>query len=140
MKEPYADINPTKQIPYMQEVDSNTGEVFNLGESHTILRYLADSRGCPDHWYPSDLRERAKVDAYLDQHHTYLRLGVGGYIFRKLFSKTLLGITYEEKDLEFFKIMLKRSLRLIETRLTEHKYLCSDQVSIADFSAACELD
>ena len=36
--------------------------------------------------------------------------------------------------------MLKRSLKLIETRLTSTRYLCGDQVSIADLSAACELD
>ena len=36
--------------------------------------------------------------------------------------------------------MLKRSLRLIEARLNQTPYLCGDQVSIADLSAACELD
>ena len=118
MNEPYISVNGTKQIPYMQEVNQQTGEVFGLGESHAILRYLAESRGCPDNWYPADLRKRARVDAYLDQHHTYLRMGVGGYIFRKLFSPGMLGISFEEKELEFFKIMLKRSLRLLETRLT----------------------
>ena len=55
-KEPYISINPTKQIPSMQEVDKVTGETFTMGESHAILRYLADSRACPDHWYPRDLR------------------------------------------------------------------------------------
>ena len=52
MKEPYISINPTNQIPYMQEIDTVTGEVFGLGESHTIMRYLAESRACPDNWYP----------------------------------------------------------------------------------------
>lgn len=52
MKEPYISINPTNQIPYMQEIDTVTGEVFSLGESHTIMRYLAESRACPENWYP----------------------------------------------------------------------------------------
>ena len=62
----YTKINPAKQIPAMQEIDERTGEVFNLAESHTILRYLADSHNVPDHWYPKDLRKRAKVNIYLD--------------------------------------------------------------------------
>ena len=68
MKEPFISINPREIIPAMQELDASTGEVvFTLSESHTILRYLADSRMCPDHWYPrEDLKKRAIVDAYLD--------------------------------------------------------------------------
>ena len=37
---------------------------FILWESHAILRYLAAKYG-PE-WYPSDLRERAIVDQWLD--------------------------------------------------------------------------
>ena len=62
----FAKISSTKKIPVMQEIDERTGEVFNLVESHTIMRYLADTRGVPDHWYPRDPRQRAIVDMYLD--------------------------------------------------------------------------
>ena len=73
MKPEFAKINPAKQIPAMQEINERTGEVMTLSESHAILRYLARSRGCDDHWYPTDYRKRALVDRYLDEHHTYLR-------------------------------------------------------------------
>ena len=67
-------------------------------------------------------------------------MGVGGLVFKKLFSKGITGREYKESELEFNKIMLKRSLRLIETRLTKTPYLCGDEMTIADLSAACELD
>ena len=124
----------------MQEIDERTGEVFTMSESHAIMRYLADSRGLPDHWYPKDLKKRALVDMYLDQHHSYLRQGVGSYIFKKLFSPTMGGRVYKDNELDFHRIMLKRSLRLIEGRLDKTRYLCSNEMSIADLSAACELD
>ena len=111
-----------------------------MAESHTIMRYLADSRNCDAHWYPRDLQKRALVDMYLDQHHTYLRSGVGGFIFKSIFSPKMFGKSYGAKEIEFHKIMLKRSLRLIENRLTETRYLCGDEKTIADLSAACELD
>ena len=95
-----------------------------MGESHAIMRYLAESRGCADHWYPSDLRQRAAVDMYLDQHHSYLRQGVGGMVFKKLFSEGITGRVYKDKELDFHRIMLKRSLRLIETRLAKTPFLC----------------
>ena len=74
-------VNPNAKVPAIAD-----GEVVRLFESHTILRYVHESRGLPDHWYPKDPRKRAKVDEYLDWHHNGLRLGAGGYLFRKYIS------------------------------------------------------
>ena len=111
-----------------------------MGESHAIMRYLAMSRQVADHWYPKDLRKRAKVDEYLDMHHTYLRQGSGAYIFKKLFAPVVINKTYKEEELDFHKIMLGRSLKNLENRLSENPYLCGAEISIADLSAAHELD
>lgn len=47
---------------------------FGLGESHAICKYLiAAHSGVADHWYPADAQKRAKVDEYLDWHHTHTR-------------------------------------------------------------------
>ena len=54
--EEYLKINPSGQVPAIKDGD------FCLSESHSILRYLAESRGCPDNWYPKDLKKRAIVD------------------------------------------------------------------------------
>lgn len=48
---------------------------FVLPESAAILRYLATTRSVPSHWYPSDLRKRARVDAALDWQHANVRAG-----------------------------------------------------------------
>ena len=48
--EEFKKVNPNGKVPAI--LDSG----FNLYESHTILRYLATSKGCPDHWYPKDLK------------------------------------------------------------------------------------
>ena len=51
-----------------------------------------------------------------------------------------MGKTYSEKELKVNEVILFRSLRLMESRLEKHKYLAGDEVSIADLSAAHELD
>ena len=141
MKQPFITINPAKQIPAMQEIDERTGQTLTLSESHAILRYLVRSRGLADHWYPQeDLRQRAKVDQYLDEHHNFLRQGVGAYCFKKLFAPSITGQTYKDEELDFHVDLLGRALTLLEARLMQHRYLCGDKVSIADLSAACELD
>ena len=82
----YSKISPMGKIPAMQEINETTGEIFNLVESHTIMRYLADSREVEDHWYTRDNpQKRALVDMYLDQHHSMLRYGMFSEIQALLF-------------------------------------------------------
>ncbi|XP_065853459.1 glutathione S-transferase T1-like [Euphorbia lathyris] len=56
---------------------------FKLFESHAILIYLASAfPKVADHWYPSDLIQRAKVQSVLDWHHSNLRRGSVTYTFK----------------------------------------------------------
>ncbi|CDW75323.1 glutathione s-transferase domain-containing protein [Stylonychia lemnae] len=132
-------INPIQQIPAIKEIDTQTGEEWTLGESHAILRYLINTRQLPDHWYPKEPRLRAKVDQYLDWHHTFLRQGSSIFVFMKLFAPKLFQKTLPEEQLKFQFTYLTRSLSLMERWLAQSKYLCGEQMTIADISAACEL-
>ena len=73
----FISINPAMIVPAIVEVDKNSGEKWNLFESHAILRYLAKTHNVPDHWYPQDILKRSLVDQYLDWHHSFLRQAVG---------------------------------------------------------------
>lgn len=42
--------------------------------SIAILLYLARKFRTPDHWYPSDLQQRARVDEFLSWQHTGIRM------------------------------------------------------------------
>ncbi len=62
----YADLNPLAGIPTLVDGD------LVLAESQAILRYLA-ARERRDDLYPTDPRERAAVDEFLDRFTTRLR-------------------------------------------------------------------
>ena len=51
-KEPYASLNPSRQVPLLVDGD------MRLTESSAILKYLADKHDSPA--YPKDLQKRAK--------------------------------------------------------------------------------
>jgi len=125
-------INALRLIPVIDE------NGFLLSESHTIMRYLCDSRGLPDHWYPKDLKERALVDRYLDWHSTNTRSGTRYYqaYFKDIFHPGF--ITWDTKDeVEAVKRAYKR---IEEVFLGNKKYFFSDEkMSIADLSAVCEI-
>jgi glutathione S-transferase len=46
LKSDFREINPDRKVPAL--VDGK----FSLFESHSILRYLCESRGMADHFYP----------------------------------------------------------------------------------------
>ena len=109
-------ISPLGKIPVMQEIDERTGEVFTLAESHAILRYLAISRRCDDHWYPANLKKRALVDQYIDQHHSNLRVGI---TFSSL-NMIMPRVTKKPMDMSQFKTTkatLHKALSDMESRL-----------------------
>lgn len=55
-------------VPVLEEVETG----FTLVESPAILSYLADVHGWDD-LYPKDLKQRAKVSAYMSWHHRGVR-------------------------------------------------------------------
>ncbi|KAL7983203.1 hypothetical protein Chor_000065 [Crotalus horridus] len=56
-----------KKVPVLKD------ETFVLAEGTAILLYLSRKYNTPDHWYPSDLQKRAKVDEYLSWHQANIR-------------------------------------------------------------------
>ena len=132
----YKAINPAGCVPAILEETPGQPN-FLLGESHACMRYLARSRGVADHWYPSDLRKRAKVERYLDSHHSGLRDCIAGYIKRKFF-----GVEGPHTE-EFLQSILDKQAVVfaeLEKILETQEYLAGDEISIADISAAMELE
>ncbi|XP_057251316.1 glutathione S-transferase T1-like [Beta vulgaris subsp. vulgaris] len=131
----YYAINPLKKLPAIAH-----GE-FTLFESHSILMYLACAYHVPDHWYPTDLCKRAKLQSVLDWHHTNLRAGAMGYLVNTILAPffgeapNLEGAAEcERKLVESFstieKVWLKGDAKFL---------LGNDKPSIADLSLVSEI-
>ena len=125
-------INPFRQVPV---IDDNA---FILQESHAILRYLAETRKVPDHWYPKDPKRRALVDRYLDWHHANTRRCARYFqaAFKDVFPPGYITWTTESLEKPVGKILKTFE----EVFLKDGKYLNGEsEMTIADISAACEI-
>ena len=119
-------IFPTMCVPGIRDISSE-GQKFHMSESGSIMKYLATTRNVADHWYPAEPRKRAVVDAYLDWHHTYLRVGTGQLVFRAIFLPLVFNKTMSDKALEFNWIRLYQSCKQMEEMINQNGgYLCSD--------------
>eukprot|EP00898_Chlorokybus_atmophyticus_P006108 jgi/Chlat1/6499/Chrsp45S05990 len=135
LKAPYAAINPLKKLPCMDDCG------FLLPESHAILRYLATTRHTPDHWYPADPKQRARVDSVLDWHHANTRRGSMGIAFALVVGPNL-GFPVDMQAAKDSASLLTQALKNMNNAWLKDNepFLAGQQeMSIADISVACEI-
>ena len=131
MKEPFTKLNPNMQIPVLEDGD------FILTESSAILKYLADKVDSPA--YPKDLKKRARVNELMDWFNTghYRELGYN-LIYPQIFpSHKRLNDAAQTATLERGKTHTEQWLsRLDKSIIGSHKFVCGDEITIADYFGA----
>ncbi len=132
MKPDYSAINPSRQVPVLEDGD------FRLPESSAILKYLAARFDCPE--YPKDLKQRAKVDAAMDWTNTLLYRDFGyGLLYPQIFPHHKRPTDEQQKGtVAWGKEKCQAALAILDQQmLGRNDYLCNNQISIADYFAAC---
>ena len=125
----YSAINPSHQVPVLED------DGFRLTESSAILKYLADKHSAAA--YPSDPRQRARVNERLDWFNTgFYRDFSYGFLYPQIFpfmrrsDDAVQAATIawgKEKALGWLKVLDEN---LIGPR---NNFLCGDAVSLADY-------
>nr|XP_008122745.2 PREDICTED: glutathione S-transferase theta-1 [Anolis carolinensis] len=103
--EDFLKVNPDGKVPAMKDGD------FALAESIAILLYLARKHRTPDHWYPSDLQKRARVDEFLSWQHTGARQAGSKVFLIKALVPLFLGRPLPEEKLAAAMEVLERRWR-----------------------------
>lgn len=130
----FAQVNPLRKVPVLKDGD------FILAESVAILLYLSRKYKTPDHWYPQDLRARAKVDEYLSWQHTALRSCCTRATWQKMMFPVLLHQPVPRETLSATLAELDSCLQLLEDKfLGDQAFLTGPQISVADLVAITEL-
>ncbi|KDR15740.1 Glutathione S-transferase theta-1 [Zootermopsis nevadensis] len=135
LSEEYEKLNPLKKVPVIED------NGFILRESVAILRYLCREKNVPDHWYPKDNKQQAKVDEYLEWQHLDTRLNCSMYFQHKFLIPLIKGEPPNEKKVAEFERRMKTTLGLIENVWLENTpYLTGNQITIADLLGVCEIE
>ena len=128
---PFSAVNPNNQVPVLDDGD------FRLTEVSAILKYLADKVDSPQ--YPKDLQLRARVNERMDWFNTQISREFNyGFIYPQIFG-FMKRKTPELQDgtVQWGKERSEKWLGVLDqTILGKHKYLCGDQLTIADYLGA----
>ncbi|KAM6423008.1 glutathione S-transferase theta-1-like isoform 2-T2 [Liasis olivaceus] len=109
-----------KKVPILKD------ETFILAEGTAILLYLSRKYNTPDHWYPSDIQRRAKVDEYLSWHQVLIPLFTGQPLSPEKLQEVMDGLAASLDQFE-------------ELFLQDKPFLVGSEVSLADLVAVVDL-
>lgn len=126
-------INANGSVPALQD-----GEL-RIGESHAIMRYMCTRFALSDHWYPSDPQARARVDEYLDWHHTHSRKGVPYFFHKYIIAKFFDGAPDRLRMDEGKKAYLSALRHLDAHNLARTAFVAADFITIADLACYAEV-
>jgi glutathione S-transferase len=127
----YTAINPNNFVPVLED------DGFRLTESSAILKYLADK--CESPTYPKDLKQRARVNEAMDWFNTgfYRTFGYGLCYAQLLDPYKLVDTTGQEQAVALNKQAAERFLKILNDHMVgSRRYLCGDQLTIADYLAS----
>jgi glutathione S-transferase len=130
-KEPFVSLNPSKMVPVLEDGD------LVLTESSAILKYLADKVGSPA--YPKDLKARARVNERMDWFNTQHYREWGYHlIYPQVFPHHLRKPDEAQRaTVEWGREKSEQWLQVLNDNvLGSSKYLCGDQITIADYFGA----
>jgi len=131
MQPAYAAMNPSKLVPMLEDGD------FRLTESSAILKYLAEKFELPS--YPKDLRTRARVNERMDWINTQLCRDLAyGLVYPQIFPFHKRPSDEQQKgQLAWAQERAKGWMKILdESLIGKQKYLCGDQITIADYFAS----
>ncbi len=114
--------NPNGLVPVLEDGD------FVLWESHSIVRYLAETQG-GEPWYPKDVRRRALANQWMDW-----TLATLIPTFNPMFLQ-LIRTPPEKRDNAFVarqKTASERLFRILDAQLAKSAFVIGDQPTMAD--------
>ena len=124
MSPEYLAVNPNHQVPTLIDGD------LKIHESNAILRYLCNRHGL-ESWYPTDDRQRAKVDQWLDWTQCRFFPTMRDIVLNEVF----LGNKGDKAAAQQGRGRLKELFEIVEYGLS-NRFLAADTPTIADLSLA----
>jgi glutathione S-transferase len=131
LREPFIKMNPSHMVPVLEDGD------FVLTESSAILKYLADKVDSPA--YPKDLKKRARVNERMDWINTnFYRELAYHLVYPQVFPHhARTPDVAQTATLSWGKEKAEHWLEILDKSIIgSNKYLCGDEITIADYFGA----
>lgn len=123
--------HPAGKIPVIDD------EGFVLFESNAIIKYLSDKK--ESSLYPKDLKQRAKINQWIDFGSIHVGGAMNRIVFNRVFAP-LIRMEIDERSLSEGLKFINRFLPTVENQLTQSLFLAGDALTLADVNLLSILD
>lgn len=130
-KPEFKHINPYGKVPAISD------DGFNLAESNTIIRYLADKTQSPI--YPRDLKQRAVIDQWIDFSSHHIMPALSRIMYNTYFYK-MAGVEKDERSLQDGRKFTNQYLPVVDEQLSHQAYITGNVMTLADLAMLAALD
>ena len=120
----FVEINPNSKIPAL--LDQSNGKEQRVFESGAILLYLAEKFS---EFLPTELKERTECLSWL-----FWQMGSAPYLGGGFGHFYKYAPERWEYPIDRFTMEVKRQLDVLDKRLSENKYMCGEEYTIADIA------
>ena len=120
----FVNVNPNSKIPAL--VDKSADKPIAIFESGAILLHLAEKF---DQFIPSDPQGRSQCLSWL-----FWQVGAGPFLGGGFGHFYAYAPEKFEYPIERFTMEVKRQLDLLDKHLSQNKYICGDEYTIADMA------
>lgn len=124
-------INPFGRVPAIED------NGFTLAESDAIIRYLATKHNST--LYPTDIKERAKVDEWIDYASKHISIPMSKIMYNTYFYKKA-NTEIDERSLQDGHSFLNKNLPQVEKQLSSNPYITGNNITLADMTLLSALD
>ena len=123
----YRTINPNQAVPVLEDGD------FRLTESSAILKYLADKAGSAA--YPSELRQRARINERMDWFNTTLARELGyNFVYPQVLPAHKREEPMQQQLLAWGREKANYWLGVLDRSwIGTNRYVCGDDITLADY-------
>lgn len=122
----YRAMNPNGKVPTLEQDDG-----FTLWESNAILRHLASTLAGGEAFWPTDVRQRANVDRWMDWQQSTLdapqRTILRGFVRTPPAERNVAA--NEQAAAE-----LRAGWSLLDDELSRHAFVAGDRFTLADIA------
>ncbi len=129
--EEFLKLNPFGKVPVIDD------DGFVLFESDAIIRYLC--RKQKSALYPSTYKQRARVDQWMDFSSMMLQMAVNKVFGQRLIMPRL-GREPDQSQIDMGEAQFARYMPVYENLLSENKFVCGDEFTIADLALLSATD
>jgi len=129
--EDFLKLHPAGKVPVIDD------DGFVLFESNTICKYLAKKQ--KSELYPQAIQARYIVDQWVDFISAHIGQAMNRVVFNRMFAP-LIGVPVDENSLRDGLNFLNRFLPIMENQLNKQRFVCGEDLSLADICLLSTLD